>query len=102
MFGPREVSPMSKKRSKLKTVGGEIARNAVERDAIERKWPYLVGDTPAKAREKKQPKLVKDYKYVDELAKLQLELVKLQEWVRIHGLRVAVIFEGRDAAGRAA
>src|ERR1700737_4905188 len=29
-----------------------------------------------------------------------LELIKLQEWVRLHGLRVCVLFEGRDAAGK--
>jgi polyphosphate kinase len=38
--------------------------------------------------------------YERELAKLHLELVKLQEWVRHQGLKVAVIFEGRDAAGK--
>ena len=38
--------------------------------------------------------------YEKELARLQLELVKLQEWVRAHKLKVVVIFEGRDAAGK--
>ncbi|MDH3688999.1 MAG: polyphosphate kinase 2 [Gammaproteobacteria bacterium] len=38
--------------------------------------------------------------YEKELGKLQIELVKLQEWIRIKGLKVAVIFEGRDAAGK--
>lgn len=38
--------------------------------------------------------------YTKELARLQLELVKLQEWVRFKGLKVVVIFEGRDAAGK--
>jgi polyphosphate kinase 2 len=38
--------------------------------------------------------------YEAELHKLQVELVKLQEWIRHEGLRVAVIFEGRDAAGK--
>lgn len=38
--------------------------------------------------------------YEDELYRLQAELVKLQEWVRLKGLRVVVIFEGRDAAGK--
>jgi polyphosphate kinase 2 len=38
--------------------------------------------------------------YEKELARLQLELVKLQEWVRTNKLRVVVIFEGRDAAGK--
>ena len=35
-----------------------------------------------------------------ELARLQVELVKLQEHIRTQGLRVVVIFEGRDAAGK--
>jgi polyphosphate kinase len=34
------------------------------------------------------------------LRKLQIELCKLQEWVRHKGLRIIVIFEGRDAAGK--
>lgn len=38
--------------------------------------------------------------YEKELARLQIELVKLQEWVRQEGLKVVVIFEGRDAAGK--
>ncbi len=47
------------------------------------------------------PKLSKKV-YEKELARLQLELVKLQEWVREKGLKVVVIFEGRDAAGKGA
>jgi polyphosphate kinase 2 len=38
--------------------------------------------------------------YQQELARLQIELVKLQEWIRHAGLRVVVLFEGRDAAGK--
>jgi polyphosphate kinase 2 len=38
--------------------------------------------------------------YEAELARLQVELVKLQEWVRFKGLKVVVLFEGRDAAGK--
>jgi polyphosphate kinase 2 len=39
-------------------------------------------------------------RYEEELAQLQLELIKLQEWIKHSGLRVVVIFEGRDAAGK--
>ena len=35
-----------------------------------------------------------------ELEKLQIELVKLQEWVKASGAKVCVLFEGRDAAGK--
>ena len=38
--------------------------------------------------------------YEAELCRLQVELVKLQEWIKQEGLRVIVIFEGRDAAGK--
>ena len=38
--------------------------------------------------------------YEEELARLQIELVKMQEWVKHEGLKVVVIFEGRDAAGK--
>ncbi len=38
--------------------------------------------------------------YLRELAVLQVELVKLQEWIKNQGLKVVVIFEGRDAAGK--
>ena len=38
--------------------------------------------------------------YENELSKLQIELVKLQEWIKNEGLKVVVIFEGRDAAGK--
>jgi polyphosphate kinase 2 len=41
-----------------------------------------------------------DVDYDTELARLQIELVKLQEWIRHKGLRVVVLFEGRDAAGK--
>ncbi|MGD0736184.1 MAG: polyphosphate kinase 2 [Terracidiphilus sp.] len=44
--------------------------------------------------------LGKDCDYERELRRLQVELVKLQEWVRQEKLRVVVLFEGRDAAGK--
>jgi len=38
--------------------------------------------------------------YEQELERLQVELVKLQEWIRVRGLKVIILFEGRDAAGK--
>ena len=43
---------------------------------------------------------MKDKEYMKELRKLQAELCHLQEWVKLKGLRVIVVFEGRDAAGK--
>lgn len=58
----------------------------------------------ADAAEEQRMKAKKDgekkFKYEKELAKLQVELVKLQEWIKQKGLRVVAIFEGRDAAGK--
>ena len=45
-------------------------------------------------------KLLDAIKYEDELEKLQIELVKLQRWVQEKGKRIAILFEGRDAAGK--
>src|SRR5258705_1137091 len=41
-----------------------------------------------------------DRTYLRELAPLQREVVKLQEWVRHESIRMCVLFEGRDAAGK--
>lgn len=47
----------------------------------------------------REGKLKKEF-YENELTRLQEELVKLQYWVKEKGLRVVVVFEGRDAAGK--
>ena len=48
---------------------------------------------------KKNGKLTEDY-YLHELFHLQEELVKLQYWIKEKGLKVCILFEGRDAAGK--
>src|SRR4030042_685554 len=48
---------------------------------------------------KKRKKLKSSF-YTKELSRLQIELIKLQEWIARKGLKVVVIFEGRDAAGK--
>ena len=49
---------------------------------------------------KSKSKKIKKKLYEKELEHLQTEMVKLQEWVRQKGLKVVIIFEGRDAAGK--
>jgi polyphosphate kinase 2 len=46
------------------------------------------------------PKKMSNKMYKKELKNLQIELIKLQEWVKHEKLKVVVIFEGRDAAGK--
>jgi polyphosphate kinase 2 len=53
-----------------------------------------------KKKKAKRAKKAKKKQYLHELKKLQIELVKLQEWVKYSGARVVVVFEGRDAAGK--
>jgi len=50
--------------------------------------------------EKKDRRTIKDKVYEIELAKLEIELIKLQEWIIFKKLKVVVLFEGRDAAGK--
>src|ERR1700742_2283290 len=45
-------------------------------------------------------KKLKGKQYLKELRKLQGQLCQLQEWVKHKGLRVIIVFEGRDAAGK--
>jgi polyphosphate kinase 2 len=54
---------------------------------------------PDTEKPKKKKKLKKKV-YEKELRRLQVELVKLQEWIKFNKLKVVVIFEGRDAAGK--
>jgi polyphosphate kinase 2 len=83
-------------KKKIKSISpetsGEVATDAKEDVAVEQYW-HLAGRS-------KPRRPTKDYKYIEEIAHLQFELIKLQESVRLHGLKVVVIFEGRDAAGK--
>ncbi|GAB4442985.1 MAG: polyphosphate kinase 2 [Anaerolineae bacterium] len=81
-------SPLAEKAppKKAKTAGAEAAKeNAAE-------------VAPPKGVKKRTK--IKNSIYESELAKLQVELVKLQEWIKHQGLKVVVIFEGRDTAGK--
>ncbi|MBN1581744.1 MAG: polyphosphate kinase 2 [Anaerolineae bacterium] len=49
---------------------------------------------------KPERRTIKTKVYERELRKLHVELVKMQEWIKHAGLKVVVIFEGRDAAGK--
>jgi polyphosphate kinase 2 len=48
----------------------------------------------------KQMEKLKGKRYDAEMKKLHAELVKLQEWVKFKGLKVMIVFEGRDGAGK--
>ena len=64
----------------------EAIKNAVKKRPLNPDFPH--------------EKAMKTADYERELAALQIELVKMQAWVKDTGARVAVVFEGRDAAGK--
>nr|CRH07783.1 putative Polyphosphate kinase 2 [Candidatus Magnetococcus massalia] len=66
---------------------------------VDKDGHIMAGDGAIDVRPAKKKKLNKEF-YEKELVNLQIELVKLQEWVKAKGLKVVVIFEGRDAAGK--
>jgi polyphosphate kinase 2 len=55
-----------------------------------------VAEAPVEAPKEK----LKGKEYAEELEKLHVELVRLQEWVKHKGLKVCIVFEGRDGAGK--
>jgi polyphosphate kinase 2 len=77
---------------------GEVRRDATE--SVRREDAWKVDGASAKEKGETREKDDKKYSYTDELVRLQFELIKLQDWVQKQGLKVAVIFEGRDAAGK--
>lgn len=60
---------------------------------------HLSAGTALTTISSEKPKLTDEF-YESELQRLQIELVKLQEWIKMKGLKLVVIFEGRDAAGK--
>ena len=72
-----------------------MAKKEKEHAAADALLPPIVSD----AVPPKKPKLKKAH-YEKAMADFQVELVKLQKWIQTQGLKVVIIFEGRDAAGK--
>ena len=68
-------------------------------DEADRYQPSPIFDDFSAHSEGKPPKLDRNF-YEKELARLQVELVKMQYWVKHTGYRLILLFEGRDAAGK--
>jgi len=81
-----------KKRTKKDSKKRETAKKTKAVSPVIEEQPE---DLATKPRKKMKNKV-----YMKELARLQIELVKLQEWVKNKGLKVVALFEGRDAAGK--
>ena len=90
--------PRAKKVGKKKSKSGDLLDKPLTQ--IVRESPKVQETDPETGESgsllKKLPKQI----YEKELNRLHIELVKLQEWVRHKKLKVIVVFEGRDAAGK--
>ena len=82
---------MSKKKDKEKKVKEAESVVASDKDAV---------PPAAEPKVSVSDKKMSNKDYEEEMRKLQIELVKLQEWIKYKGLKVVAIFEGRDAAGK--
>src|SRR5678810_1456732 len=60
----------------------------------------LKKEDKAAKKDKREKKWAKREKYEAQLGELQAELCYLQDWIKKKGLRVIIIFEGRDGAGK--
>jgi len=71
----------------------DVSKKAKQKTKAERPTSFT-GDIP------QERKPIETGVYKHELARLQVELCKLQRWIKAAGLQVVVLFEGRDAAGK--
>ncbi|MFC2031076.1 polyphosphate kinase 2 [Chloroflexota bacterium] len=82
------------------TTPSQEAAGVDHKDSEDQEGRYYDTATGKRAKKyRKNGKLTERY-YLHELVQLQEELVKLQYWIRETGLKVAILFEGRDAAGK--
>ncbi len=93
-MAPKEKSKNSRDRAKDSLPATSNKTEQVEHEQIQASKPVMNQDVSGKYIS------VDNKTYSAELRRLQVELVKLQEWVRFKSLKVVVIFEGRDAAGK--
>ena len=84
-----------------KTTGGTTPQSATAKGNRTLAEAGAIATTKSgNAEAQDRPVKIKNKRYEQELFRLQLELVKMLEWIKHEGLKVVVIFEGRDAAGK--
>ena len=88
------MSKKDKKAKKKHSVDGSKKQDHVEVGHVSTALPAASSIPP------EQQLAINKKTYNKELARLQVELIKLQEWIRAQNLKVVILFEGRDAAGK--
>ena len=84
---PKEDKEKKHKKDKAKNSGKAVDLNAIE-------------NAHQEGKEEKKKKELDKKTFIKELTRLQIELNKMQEWIKLKGLKVVLLFEGRDAAGK--
>ena len=104
---PKDLKPPKSERILAKDKNASKAKKATTKEGKKKLKKELSEYTAFKNKDKKKkksrrPVWVKNFtlQYEEELYKLQIELLKLQKHVKKKGLRVVMLFEGRDAAGK--
>jgi polyphosphate kinase len=82
------------------TPGSDQANPVPAKAKLKQRRHQSAGDTTNKKTKPDGDKKLKARKYEKKLRKLQAELCRVQDWVKHKGLRVIIIFEGRDGAGK--
>ena len=83
-----------------RTVGKNKSKEKKTNGENEEEISTRSDDSGDSGKDKKDKKKIKNKVYEKEIARMQIELVKLQEWVKHKNMKVIAIFEGRDAAGK--
>jgi polyphosphate kinase 2 len=99
---------LKEKKSSLKAQASSFPMVELIDEQVRTSIPEELISKVKKAKSKKHiisanypyPKQIKKSKYLEEVELLQIQLVKMQAWVKEVGERVVLLFEGRDAAGK--
>lgn len=100
----KELTRMSEELTIEKEPGMDWLRAELE-DTLDENYELELSETSLSIElrriyKKKRPPTIDRHFYFRQLLTLQMELIKLQDWVAHTGEKIAVIFEGRDAAGK--
>jgi polyphosphate kinase 2 len=104
----RKKDNIKEKKSSLKVKASSFPMVELIDEQVRTSIPEELVDKVKKAKGKKHiissnypyPKQMKNSAYLEEIELLQIQLVKMQAWVKEVGERIVLLFEGRDAAGK--